>query len=116
MKRVFIARGVSEAYLVRAYLENAGVGAIVRGEELSTVFGGIPIDGDSLPSVWVIEDTDYDRAMELIRETSPLAEADALGQAGATDASDWQCPHCGESVEGQFGVCWNCGAEREVQS
>jgi len=24
----------------------------------------------------------------------------------------WVCVHCGEQVEGQFDVCWNCGAAR----
>ncbi|MFH1699414.1 MAG: hypothetical protein ABIE07_02405 [Candidatus Zixiibacteriota bacterium] len=24
----------------------------------------------------------------------------------------WICSNCGEKVEGQFGTCWNCGADR----
>ena len=23
----------------------------------------------------------------------------------------WQCPNCGESIEQQFDVCWNCGSD-----
>ena len=25
--------------------------------------------------------------------------------------SDWECPACGETLEPQFEVCWNCGQE-----
>jgi hypothetical protein len=24
----------------------------------------------------------------------------------------WQCPGCGEAVEGQFELCWRCGATK----
>lgn len=109
MKRVFIGRGVTEAHLVRAFLENAGIGAVVRGEDLSTVFGGIPIDGDSLPSVWILDDDDYDPALELVQESSRTAESP---EADDSNDADWQCQQCGESVDGTFLVCWNCGAER----
>ena len=26
----------------------------------------------------------------------------------------WRCAQCGESLEGQFTECWNCGASRPV--
>jgi hypothetical protein len=115
MKRVFIARGVSEAHLVRAYLENAGIDASVRGEELSTVFGGIPIDGESLPSVWVAEDSDYDRALDLIHQTSRYSGPGPPCEAEADDAADWQCPRCQETVDGWLTICWNCGTERVAE-
>src|SRR4051812_10831369 len=25
----------------------------------------------------------------------------------------WQCPKCGESIEGSFDLCWNCGTSRD---
>jgi hypothetical protein len=115
MKRVFIARGVSEAHLIRAYLENAGIDAIVRGEDLSTVFGGIPIDGDSLPSVWVLDEDNYAPAMDLIRETSPSAEPGEDHSASGSAERDWSCPACDERVDGSMLVCWNCGLERDTR-
>jgi hypothetical protein len=30
-------------------------------------------------------------------------------------AEPWTCPQCGERIEGQFGVCWQCGAERPFE-
>ena len=113
MKRVYIARGTAEAHLVRAYLENAGIKAIVRGETLSAVFGGIPIDADSLPSVWVMDGVDYDRAQELIAESSRAADAEEPEPGDSFGSTDWECPQCGETIDHELLVCWNCGAVRD---
>ncbi len=29
------------------------------------------------------------------------------------DNSSWQCPNCGERVDPEFAVCWNCGTGRD---
>jgi hypothetical protein len=31
---------------------------------------------------------------------------------GAVAKPPWQCPDCGEALEGQFSACWHCGALR----
>jgi hypothetical protein len=59
MKRVYVARGVVDANLVRRRLREAGILAVVRGEL-------IPVAGDALPSVWV-PDTDEASALAAMR-------------------------------------------------
>jgi len=113
MKRVYIARGSAEAHLIRAFLENDGIEAVVRGEDLSAVFGGIPIDGDSLPSVWVLDDADYDRALGLVKQSLRDSEADR-GETAA--GPDWHCPRCGETVDGGLFICWSCSTARDEES
>jgi hypothetical protein len=58
----------------------------------------VPVDPDTLPSVWVPE-SQAERAIRLV----------ALTQGGASEEGDWTCPQCGEDIEGQFTDCWQCG-------
>ena len=115
MKRVYIARGTAEAHLVRAFLEAEGIEAIVRGEHLSAIFGGIPIDKDSLPSVWIVDDADYDRAAALVEESSRRGAEEEAGAEESEDAA-WECPSCGEMVPGESYVCWCCGSSRDLET
>lgn len=105
MKRVFVARHPIEAHLVLGILESEGIVAEVRGEALSWALGEIPITMDSLPSVWVLDDSQADRAAALViryeQKHEPLQ----------TTGRQWRCPECGEMIDPQFTSCWQCGAE-----
>jgi hypothetical protein len=107
MKKVHIARDPGEAGLIKGILENEGIEVEVQGEWLFAARGEVAMTSDTLPSLWVINDSDFDRATELVAAFSQPQEATA-------DAEDWQCGKCGEQVEPQFGSCWNCGAERKI--
>ena len=101
MKQVYEARDSMEAHFIRQALEAEQIDAVVQGENLAVVQGLIP---ETTPSVWV-NDADIDRAMEVI---SRLPK----GQEAVSHPAGWKCPKCGETVEGQFDVCWNCGETR----
>jgi hypothetical protein len=107
LKRVYIAKDPADAHLLKGLLEGATIEVEVRGEFLYGVRGEVPITEDTCPSVWVVEDSDYDQAMELVstfREgASPIPE-----EAGA-----WYCS-CGEENENQFTECWSCGRARSI--
>jgi hypothetical protein len=57
------------------------------------------------PKLWVINDTDFDRASAVLEnfKKPPVAK---LGP--------WTCPACGEQLEGQFSSCWKCGTLRKA--
>jgi hypothetical protein len=67
VKKVYVAQSPAEAHLVRGRLENEGIPAVVQGEDLYAIRGGVPLDNSTLPSVWV-RDEDFDRARELLAE------------------------------------------------
>ena len=102
MQRVHVARTLPEAHIVRGVLEAEGIASMVRGEHLASALGELPMDVDTLPSVWV-SDTDAARATELVEEV--LRHSTQPGTA-------WKCPRCGEELEGQFTECWQCGSSR----
>lgn len=85
---------------VRNVLDSHGIRTKLRNDFLAGASGEIPFV-ETWPEIWLIDDNDVVRARALIAEL--LAEADKPGPA-------WTCKECGETVGGQFGECWNCGA------
>ena len=108
MKQVYLAANPIEANVLAELLRVEGIQAIVQGEHLYAIRGVVPM---SYPTVWVIEDEDYDRARELALEFDRAQRA-ATGQDAQVP---WQCSECGEVIEGHFDQCWQCGADRPAQ-
>jgi hypothetical protein len=108
MKKVFVAQHPTEAHLVAGLLSSQGIPAEVQGEALFTARGEVPVTPATLPSVWVLEDGQADDALQILSE-----QRQDGGAAASADRAPWTCAQCGESVEGQFTVCWKCGAARE---
>ena len=107
MKKVYIAKNFADAHLLKGLLEGENIEAEVRGEFLYGVRGEVPITPDTCPSVWVMDDADYDRAMGLVstfREGPP---------PNAIEGEAWRCS-CGEENESQFTECWSCGKARPI--
>ena len=103
MKPLYNARHATEAHLIRGYLESQGVEAIVRGEFLAGGVGELPAD---LCKVWVVDDLEFARADELLRQF-------VQGEAASKHAHErWRCEPCNEAIEGQFTACWRCGSVR----
>jgi hypothetical protein len=100
LKRLYPARHLTEAHLIRGHLESCGIAATVRGEALAGGIGELPLDACA---VWV--------------EAAQFAQAEVALRAlhhGDPGAGPWSCPHCGEHSEGQFSACWRCGTERPL--
>ena len=105
MKRVFSSESLADAGHVRALLEQQGIGCYIRNEQLSGALGEVPFL-ECMPEVWVYRDADSTRAEAIVGE---------LASGGDTSGEPWRCRHCGESNEGQYAACWNCGT-RDVSS
>ena len=103
MKRIHVARHAPEAHLVKGFLESNGIGAVVRGEFLTSGWGELPVD---LCAVWIEDEAQFDRANALI---VAFLRGDA---AREFSGQAWKCPQCGEALEGQFTQCWKCGQRR----
>jgi hypothetical protein len=103
MKRIHNARHAAEAHLICGLLQSCGIAAVVRGEWLAGGFGELPVDACA---VWVTDDHKLDEADRLLRDFLD-------GNVAAAAAGErWLCPGCGESCEGQFSDCWQCGCSK----
>ena len=106
MKKVYVAKNPADAHLLKALLGGEGIQAEVIGEFLYSCRGEVPISPDSLPSVWVVDDSECEKAEEIIKLYR-------LAENGAKDNGvEWKCTGCGETNEGLFTECWQCGKSR----
>ncbi len=100
MKRVSSADNPVMAGHIQSLLEQAGIESEIRNLALGGALGELP-PIECWPEVWIRHDEDHDRALALV-------EAE-LRREPASES--WNC-RCGETIEGQFSHCWNCGRER----
>jgi hypothetical protein len=103
MRKVFIAAHPAEAYMIRGLLESEGIDAIVRGEALFSARGLTSVTPDTLPSVWVLDPGQAERALELIAAPRTGARSPARRDRA------WRCPTCNEFIGPEFAACWKCG-------
>jgi hypothetical protein len=98
LNKVFTAEHISEAGLIRSYLEQHEIPSQLRNEYASGVLGDLPFMTSS-PEVWV-DSSFAQEAKSLITE---------LNQNSAQGA-DWTCSTCDEPNPSNFSSCWNCQA------
>jgi hypothetical protein len=95
MLRLTQAPNIAIAALWVDTLREAGIAASMQRYFLGAVAGHLPPD-QCLPEVWLTHDEQEGRARQLIHDLQHLPQR------------RWLC-RCGETVEGGFEQCWNCG-------
>src|SRR2546423_11452563 len=93
MKRVYVAMTPIDAQFVKAFLESAGIAAAVRGEHLFGLRGSVPMTAETLPSVWLEDEEDFDRAQVLLvqleaRSRLRPVDADAENDDGGFEGGE----------------------------
>ena len=97
MKKLTSADSLITINHYKNLLAAEGIRCEIRNEHLGSIVGEMPFV-EVWPELWVVNDIEYDRAMQLI--TAADAES---------PMAPWHCSKCGEENEGQFAACWNCG-------
>jgi len=97
MKRLMQAPNLALATLWVDQLLAVGIAANVQRAFASGIVGELPPD-QALPEIWVVDAAQHARAAALLH---------ALRHR---PARHWWCSACGESVDGPFDQCWNCGS------
>ena len=101
MKRVYTADNRALAWHIKNVLESNTVEAEIRNDTLHSAQGAVPIV-ECYPEVWVVNDSDEETALRLIKEQLDTPD----------DDEQWHCDNCGEGNFSQFDLCWNCQSER----
>ncbi|MDH3627609.1 MAG: DUF2007 domain-containing protein [Acidobacteriota bacterium] len=92
-----------EVHNLKNVLEASGIRCEVRGEFRKSGAGELPLN-ECWVELWLLDDARMDEAKKLLVDLQ------------RTDRADWTCKGCGESVEGQFSRCWNCGHTADDES
>lgn len=103
MKDLFREFDFTKVGYYQSILESQGVETFVRNRDVSSLAGEASIMPELWPTLCVIKDEDYDRAMQMIRD-SVSADADRADE-------EVHCPSCEEVNPGNFDLCWSCGSE-----
>jgi len=98
LKKVTSAESLVTINHYKNLLESEGIPAFIKNEYLGSIVGEMPIQ-EVWPQLWVSNDLDHDRALQLI---------DSQKIADESPATSWRCQHCGTENEGQFAACWQC--------
>jgi len=99
MKKVTSSSSIVIINHYKNLLQSEGIDAFLRNEHLGSIVGEMPFV-EVWPELWIKNDLDYDRALQLINSEELMTES---------PAEDWRCKKCGEQNEGQFAACWSCG-------
>ncbi len=99
MKRLYASHNTVLLQQIADELAGAGIASISRNMNMTGQAAGELPPIVCWPELWVREDSELAAARTILENT--LA---AIEKPGA----DWQCPQCGERLEGQFGSCWRC--------
>lgn len=102
MKTVYTAADPIMAGFIEGVLQNAGIQAHAMQAGLYGAAGEIP-PNECWARVVVVHESQAEQARAVIKEY--------LEAEGDPEARAWQCPRCGEQIEGQFTQCWSCGYE-----
>jgi hypothetical protein len=68
MHKIFVAHDPVEAHLIAGLLNNEGIDAQVHGESLFGLRPEIGFTDDTLPSVWISQESQLEEALELVAE------------------------------------------------
>lgn len=103
MKKLTSADSLITIYHYKNILTSEGVASFIQNEHLGSIVGEMPFQ-EVWPELWVRNDLDYDRALQLI---------DSATIGSESPSASWHCEHCRSENEGQFAACWNCGELQE---
>jgi len=105
MQKIYSHMNVAMVQLVKNELENRGIETIIQGEHLVAIIGG-GAPADAWYELWLVDDARLPEAARVVQDI-----IDEAGEERAGEES-WICAECGEEVDAEFAVCWNCGQER----
>ena len=105
MKLIFTSENRFLVGNAQNIVENAGIEVVLKNEYAAGGTGELsPLD--TWPELWVIHDSDYEAAIDLIENAT-----------SSENAKEWRCGNCREINDASFEFCWKCQSEKtEIQT
>ena len=100
---IVFAGSVFDATLAKNLLESAGIESFLLDEQMGRLIPGY-ISAFGVGAVKVaVRPADEEESLEVLSVS---------GESPPEEGGQWNCPHCGEAIEAQFGACWSCQTPR----
>ncbi|WP_295899141.1 DUF2007 domain-containing protein [uncultured Vibrio sp.] len=99
MKQIYSCENHFLIVNAKNIIEGMGIETFVKNEFATGAIGEISAF-DCWPELWIVNDSDYDKAAEAI-----------AAMTSTKSASTWVCTQCSEVNEPSFELCWNCQHE-----
>ena len=111
LREVYMASDPADAHVAKLYLADEGIVARISGEQLQSAMGDLPPGPATAPRLLVLEE-DFDKAKQLVARMESLHRH----SGELPELTPWDCPKCGESVDGTFDICWKCQFDRVTEN
>ncbi len=85
---------------VKNLVEAAGIEVFIKNEYAQGSVGEVSAF-DSWPELWVANESDFKRAMEIVEAAQK-----------PTSRTEWTCINCDENNDPSFEICWKCQHEK----
>ena len=85
-------------------IEAEGITTFIKNEYAQGAMGEVSVF-DTWPEVWVFNDADLTKALEIITFSQ-----------SAMEEADWLCKNCSEENPASFELCWHCQNEKTTKS
>lgn len=108
MKEIFTAQDFTRVGFYESVLKEAGIRCFIQN--FNSQYSPIALPSPhSLPRLCIIDDEDFDDAIELLEpfQNQPIPSAMSV---------EWKCQACGEQVPAEFDSCWKCGVPKSGNS
>lgn len=102
MIKIFTSPSMPTIYNIKNILENNGIESVVKGDKRYSGIGELP-PTECWIELWLIDESKKEEAAKLIDKINNEKQ----------EGEKWKCPKCGELLEPQFEICWNCGYEKK---
>lgn len=87
---------------IKNLVETQGIEVFLKNEFAQGAVGEISAF-DSWPEVWIVNDIDYSRAIEIVNSSQ-----------NSKNEIEWTCSSCSEKNSSSFEICWNCQHEHSI--
>jgi len=99
MKMVYSHENLFFVSNVKNLIEAQAIDTFLKNEFAQGAIGEISAF-DSWPEIWVVNDSDFDRAVDIVKSSH-----------SSSNMVDWICNNCCETNDPSFEICWNCQGE-----
>ena len=102
MKKLYVSQSLVDVESRKELLDEEEIPCTIKNQRSAMLGGEVPFV-EVFPELWVLQDKDFERAQNLLKD---------WGEAPPLDNTAWTCVSCGEVHQKEFTTCWKCNKER----